>query len=153
MTVKQFNKAVDKIQTLYPNLKVGNRFTSTISGKVYLHQEWDNYEFKSEDFPIFRKEGLVLSYKHFFSSKPMSDVPSEYEKWDMPAFERVPFGEIPPSQLTERNKILFNDNFIAYNLEGTKGFLSLQEGAWGGYGRSDHQEFIKWLIHTGKFPF
>lgn len=68
-------------------------------------------------------------------------------------------GEIPPSAVKgKNNQVLYNDNFLAYSYakpdsEQEIGFLNKSEdGTWGGFGESERQEFMQYLIKQQIIP-
>jgi hypothetical protein len=114
MTNKEFNEAVLQVKDAYPNFILGEQFSSTVGGKVFLHQMFEgnfhNDEVpKTSDFEFFNSIGLSLSSGHFFSIEGVTDVESEFETRIRPVFMKTEREKITPDDCDRINTVLYND--------------------------------------------
>lgn len=156
MTIEQFNNAITTYCCQINATELGNRLIATINGKNILYTQVN----RDADFKAAKDLGISCTAKGWLFAE-VGDIPSqfEHEKWETPIIAKVKEGEIPPSAVKDqKNLVLYNSTFLAYsyakpNSEQEIGYLSKDEdGKWSGFGESQRQEFMQYLISMQIIP-
>ena len=169
MTVEQFNKAVDQI--LVPqNIKEGNRFTMTtvnptITTSLHVLIPFET-KWAKKEWALAEKLGLVLGCGQIFAYNVV-DCGCEFDnraKWPQAGeylvISETTDGILPPLEASYVESLDFsgpilkvNRDSVSYVKGGNKGVVTRdkEDGRWySGFGQSDNQAWVEWLIATGK---
>jgi len=157
MTLKQFNSAVDIFCKAEGVEDTHDRFIATIGGKNILYTQLSEY---TNNWDKAQEVGIGMTCNEYVFAE-VENIPSqfEYERWNTPTIQGVEPGTIKPERVKgKENVVLYNKEFIAYSYakpdsKQAIGFLEKQiDGNWEGFGESERQEYIQWLIKTGIIP-